>query len=132
MITTTETEDRLTISLIVEPSTMRDIRRRVRDRLFTWDLSEFAGDVVLVVSELLTNVHEHAEGECVLEIEYADEELIVRVGDTARRPPVVRPFCGKEEDGRGLVLVDALAARWETVITATGKVITCVFATSGK
>lgn len=122
-------EHRLTMSLTVQPSELTGIRRTVIRRLRDWGLETLTDDVVLVVIELLTNVHDHAGGLCDLEIEPMTDRLMVRVSDTAMTPPAMRRLSSSAEAGRGLLLVDALADHWETAITGSGKTVTCTFRT---
>ncbi|MFI1865724.1 ATP-binding protein [Streptomyces jumonjinensis] len=120
---------RLTMNLAVEPSEIGGIRRAVIRFLRECGLDSISDDVVLVIGELLANVHEHAQGVCELEILQEGEGLIVQVSDTVTSPPTLRRGSASAEAGRGLLLVDALTEHWETTITATGKVITCAFRT---
>ncbi|WP_086709863.1 ATP-binding protein [Streptomyces antimycoticus] len=122
-----DTQSRLSMSLTVQPSELGSIRRAVIRQLRTWGLEEIVDDAVLVVTELLANVHKHAEGVCDLEIEHEAGRLIVRVSDTVMTPPTVRPRSTSAEIGRGLHLVGELTEHWETAITGTGKVVTCRF-----
>ncbi|MER5767639.1 ATP-binding protein [Streptomyces sp. NPDC001985] len=113
--------------LTVHPSEIRHIRRAVLDHLHGRGLGESAFDIALVVTELLANVHEHADGLCELEIEPRDGWLVLKVRDTVMAPPTLRRRSVSAETGRGLFLVDALTEHWETTVIATGKVITCTF-----
>ncbi|MEU1670046.1 ATP-binding protein [Streptomyces sparsogenes] len=70
----------------------------------------------LLVSELVTNVVQHADArELTLEADIDDESITVRVtdGDFRNTPPMPHSFPeAGDERGRGLALVDALATRW--------------------
>jgi anti-sigma regulatory factor (Ser/Thr protein kinase) len=73
-------------------------------------------DVALLVSELFANSVRHggsgAEGETVA-VRAAGGVVRVEVTDrSGRGVPRLRPCEGEAEDGRGLGLVAALAARW--------------------
>lgn len=127
MATVASVEHRLNMSLTVEPAGLRAVRHDIASRLGEWGLGSIAGDVVSVVVELLTNVLEHAEGTCDLEIEALADQLFVRVGDTVMALPAMRPRSNTAEEGRGLLLVDVLTEHWETTITVSGKVVTCMF-----
>ncbi|MER5771010.1 ATP-binding protein [Streptomyces sp. NPDC001985] len=119
----------LNLCLAVEPAEISGIRHTVIQRLLQWNLAALSDDVTLVVSELLANVQEHAEGICELHVQLADQLLVVSVTDTVTATPALRRPSGIAEAGRGLLLVDALTDHWETTLTATGKVITCTFST---
>jgi anti-sigma regulatory factor (Ser/Thr protein kinase) len=122
-------ERRLNMSLTIQPGELRRIRRTVIRRLRDWGFDAIANEAVLVVTELLTNVHEHAEGACELDIQPMADQLIVRVSDAMTTLPAMRRPSSSAEAGRGLVLVDTLTDHWETAITDTGKVVTCSFRT---
>jgi anti-sigma regulatory factor (Ser/Thr protein kinase) len=127
-----DADHRLNMSLIIQPSELGSIRRTVIRRLRDWGFDEVADDVVLVVVELLTNVYEHAEGACDLEIEPAADRLIVKVTDTMMTPLMMHPLSTSAEAGRGLLLVDELTEHWETAITNSGKVVTCTIRTTSR
>ncbi|MFD9717789.1 ATP-binding protein [Streptomyces sp. NPDC059076] len=118
------------MSLTVEPSKIGVVRRAVVDRLKDVGHREAAPDVGLVVTELLANVHKHAEGICHLEIEPRGERLVLRLSDTVHNLPTVRQLSDCAETGRGLLLVAALTEHWESTTTPTGKVVTCTFHTA--
>lgn len=120
----------LSMSLTVEPSKIGVIRRVVIDRLHDVGHGSAALDVGLVVTELLANVHKHAEGVCQLEIEPQGERLVLRLSDTVHAQPALRQHSDSAETGRGLLLVEALTEHWESGITPTGKVVICTFRAS--
>ncbi|MEU4498714.1 ATP-binding protein [Streptomyces sp. NPDC023998] len=127
MATVVSVEQRLSMNLTVEPAGLRAIRHDIASRLGEWSLGAMADDVISVVVELLTNVFEHAEGTCDLEIQALADQLFVSVSDTVIAPPSISPHSSTAEGGRGLLLVDALTEHWETTITVSGKVVTCMF-----
>ncbi|MGO4759697.1 ATP-binding protein, partial [Streptomyces sp. 2MCAF27] len=74
----------------------------------------------LLVSELVTNVLQHADT-CRLTVEASIDgaSVMVRVTDSDFRktPPMPHSFPeAGDERGRGLALVDALAARWGVTV----------------
>jgi anti-sigma regulatory factor (Ser/Thr protein kinase) len=89
----------------------------------------FSDDVVsvaeLLVSELATNAVLHAESLLVLQIEVAGPRLKVSVEDCSHRQPAPRHSVTVDEstDGRGLLLVDALADSWGWERTESGKLV---------
>lgn len=94
-------------------------RRAVRDLLTVWDVPEgVRDDVVLVVSELITNALVHAGGTRItcrlhraaerIRVEVADE--ITGEAETAL-PVACRPG-PEDQHGRGLLLVEALSLGW--------------------
>jgi signal transduction histidine kinase len=91
MATVANVERTLSMSLTVEPSGLGAIRRDIACRLGGWGLSAIADDVVSVVVELLTNVFEHADGVCELEIEPVADRVVVSVSDTVIAIPTMQP-----------------------------------------
>ncbi|WP_062214907.1 ATP-binding protein [Streptomyces sp. NBRC 109706] len=94
-------------------------RHRTRVQLYGWGLSSSTSDTAqLIVSELVTNaiLHTHSsQVRCLLwssgqflRIEVADEGA-----GPARGPVGVAD--SDQEHGRGLLLLDALAARWGVI-----------------
>jgi anti-sigma regulatory factor (Ser/Thr protein kinase) len=85
---------------------------------------------VLITSELVTNSVIHSdsrrEGGTVT-ITVADVGYALRIevtDDGAKDAPALRLASGDDEAGRGLELVDALAARWESRRDHAGKTTT--------
>jgi anti-sigma regulatory factor (Ser/Thr protein kinase) len=89
-----------------------------------------ADAAVLITSELVTNSVVHSdsrhEGGTVT-ITVADVGYALRIevtDDGANDLPALHLASGDDEAGRGLELVDALAARWESRRDSTGKTTT--------
>ncbi|WP_217176905.1 ATP-binding protein [Streptomyces sp. AC495_CC817] len=101
------------------PASVGLARRRAREHLVAWGHKEGSGDladVVLVVSELATNVVRHGP---LLEREFevavtalADGSCLVEVSDEDMTVPRIRDVGDWEETGRGLLLVEHLAVAW--------------------
>jgi anti-sigma regulatory factor (Ser/Thr protein kinase) len=111
------------------PGAVASIRRRVRAVLSDWNLTaECAADVLLVVSELLTNAIVHALPPATLRLSRSLTEgcgtVRVEVTDlgpaTPAGPPT--PAIDPDEHGRGLDIVNALASRCGVDIDADGAV----------
>lgn len=65
----------------------------------------------LVISELVSNVFQHSNGEARLSGEFTGEDIIIKVGsDSAFRPPE-KSVCSDAyaESGRGLFLIDCIS-----------------------
>jgi len=79
-----------------------------------WQSPHDFDDVALLVSELVSNVVDHADSEVVLtlEITLAGDSLNVSVADGSAIRPVVRELREDSPRGRGLQLVEAIAERW--------------------
>jgi PAS domain S-box-containing protein len=104
------------------PAMVRQTRELARDTLGTWGLSELTDTVELLVSELVTNAVRHGAGDIGLRLIRANS-LLCEVRDDGHELPSLRRAEVTDENGRGLQLVTALAERWGTQRTPTGKVV---------
>ncbi|MYW70022.1 ATP-binding protein [Streptomyces sp. SID8379] len=68
-----------------------------------------AGDILLVVSELITNADRHSPGPYVLELEGTARHVAVTVYDSSEAVPLRYPRDPGRVGGHGLEIVDALA-----------------------
>ncbi|MET8075109.1 ATP-binding protein [Streptomyces sp. NPDC005303] len=101
------------------PASVGLARRRVREHLADWGhgpADPVAADAVLLVSELATNVVRHGP---LLEREFevavtalADGSCLIEVSDEGRLEPRPRVAGQLEETGRGLHVVENVAAAW--------------------
>lgn len=90
-------------------------RHHARQVLADWDLGHLAGDVAVLVTELMTNAvnASRRDGTPVCLRLLADrEQLIIEVGDRSPARPEPRQPGQWDEDGRGLCVVQALSRRW--------------------
>lgn len=84
---------------------------------------ECVDHAVLLTSEVVTNALRHGRGPVRVACD-ADQVLVrVEVGDDSRLRPSVQPVDPDDESGRGMFLVDALAAAWGVIDTPDGKVV---------
>nr|WP_042440743.1 ATP-binding protein [Streptacidiphilus albus] len=85
---------------------------------------EVAEDVLLLVSELVTNACLHAGGPTELALHGTAGRLRVAVSDRSEQPPVPRtPHSAARPGGHGLHLVDRLTSRWGTEPRPGGKTV---------
>ncbi|MFF8913899.1 ATP-binding protein [Streptomyces sp. NPDC015032] len=115
----------IAVDLLAVPKAVPEVRRTLRERCGGADSS----DLLLCVSELLTNVIVHlgegtpvtlrVSGTCTgrLRVELSDPEPCAW--------PAMRSAAGGDESGRGLVLVDALSLRWGVDQGVRGKTVWC-------
>ncbi|MGW2542628.1 SpoIIE family protein phosphatase [Kitasatospora sp. NPDC001574] len=99
-----------------------EARQHIRSQLSTWGLDELAMTTELFVSELVGNVVRHAKGPVQLRLLRTDV-LVCEVSDGSLTTPHIRRASITDEGGRGLQLIAALAHRWGTRHTTTGKCI---------
>lgn len=116
-----------------------------------WGVQALSEDVVLTVSELVTNAVVHVRSAVTMTMSLSGDYLEVAVGDDSPRAPIVRPArldldadidlvvaravedpdqrapvwhvgeAGSIAAGRGMLIVDAVADEWGVNRLATGK-----------
>src|SRR5688500_1240831 len=84
-----------------------------------------------MISELVTNAILHGGEGAVLTLTYADLKIRGEVRDSSPAMPVVRSYSETATTGRGMVIVDALAAAWGTFAVDGGKVVWFELAAGG-
>ena len=102
------------------PLACRRARAEVRTTLVRWRLDLLVDTAELLVSELDGNALTHGEGPLRLSVEL-HRSLLCRVADGGSRLPRLHVGHWDEECGRGLRLVDRMAADWGVESTSWGK-----------
>ncbi|MCP9982569.1 ATP-binding SpoIIE family protein phosphatase [Actinomadura madurae] len=105
-----------------EPGTVRWVRAQVADRLAGWGLESLTDTAQLLVSELVTNALVHGAGSLGLRM-VRGRTLLCEVRDDGADLPHLRHADATDESGRGLQLVNHLAARWGTHRVEGGKIV---------
>ncbi|WP_308048824.1 ATP-binding protein [Streptomyces sp. TRM72054] len=109
-------ERRFRFELAAHPGSPAQARRLTRTRLTGWAVCEDTCDTAeLVVSELVTNAILHTASDAVVcELHDGDDVVRIAVRDQGCAAGDPHPSSGRpeEEQGRGLLLVDALAHAW--------------------
>jgi serine phosphatase RsbU (regulator of sigma subunit)/anti-sigma regulatory factor (Ser/Thr protein kinase) len=110
-------------SLPPDATSSRVARQRVVAALASWDASELADPVELLVSELVTNAVSHVGAGVRLRVERLPAGVRVRVFDDgdAKVPTPRHRVPPDAPTGRGLLIVDNLADRWGVEATDAGK-----------
>ncbi|MFE6281154.1 ATP-binding protein [Streptomyces sp. NPDC057877] len=103
-----------TVELQALPSRIGQVRRILSAQLRYWHLDQLIDRATLGVTELLTNVHRHAQPDkmCTVEIELLLDRLTVSVRDHDPRLPVVENAGEMSTCGRGLAMVAAMSESW--------------------
>ena len=128
------------LPLGVGPTAPGRARAHVRATLAQWGLSAYADVAELLMSEMVTNAVQASAGEhagpefrcgrlpvIVIHLVATRDGVVLEVWDTLPTSPSLGVPGALQEHGRGLLLVDALAHRWDwrTVPDWPGK---CVWA----
>lgn len=92
---------------------VRRLRKITAAKLHSWGLQALADDAQLLVSELVTNALRYGMGtQVIFRLVIGVECLALEVDDGSPRRPHIRDAEPDAVTGRGMVLVDALAASW--------------------
>ncbi|AWL36911.1 ATP-binding protein [Streptomyces sp. SM18] len=108
------------------PSRIGQVRRIISAQLRYWHLDPLIDHAALGVTELLTNVHRHAQPDksCTVKIELLLDRLTVSVHDHDPRLPTVRDADSSATSGRGLAMIAAVSESWGVRPSDdTGKVV---------
>ncbi len=105
-----------------------DAARMARDVVaracVAWHLERFVDDAEMVITELAGNAVRHGSGDLVVTVVLRDRYLHLSVRDgSPRLPRLTLPDVDTSEGGRGLLLVDAVAAGWGSLPVPGGKVV---------
>ncbi|MFG1810820.1 ATP-binding protein [Streptomyces sp. NPDC049040] len=100
----------------------REVARIVRE----WRVplvEEQLEDLQLLSGEVIANAIRHTQAACSVKVRWTGVRVRVEVTDSSPVRPKPRSSSPDAEDGRGLVLVDALAADWGSFHDPAGKVV---------
>ncbi|KJY23401.1 MULTISPECIES: ATP-binding SpoIIE family protein phosphatase [Streptomyces] len=110
-----------------EPERIAGARRQVRELLHDWADEEQVDSAVLMVSEMVTNVLMHTDGDALLVAEAVGElgerRLRVEVADSSDELPHKRHPGEMASSGRGVLLTEMLADAWGVDPRGEGKSI---------
>ncbi|MFF1354911.1 SpoIIE family protein phosphatase [Streptomyces sp. NPDC058297] len=110
-----------------EPERVAAARQQLRELLHDWREEDQVDSAVLMVSEMLTNVLVHTDGDALLVAEVtggpSSRRLRAEVADASDDLPHKRHPGELASSGRGLVLMELLADRWGVDPRGEGKSI---------
>lgn len=120
------------LAFTAEPTEVAALRRAVREYLGVWGLHKVLDEAQLCVSELASNVITHVGlgTPATLAVSMNGMYLRIEVHDPDTRAlPTLLGAHIDSEGGRGMALVDAIAARWGVQLRLDRKVTWCELAT---
>ncbi|MER7764723.1 SpoIIE family protein phosphatase [Streptomyces sp. NPDC097619] len=110
-----------------EPERIAGARRQIRELLHDWTEEDQVDSAVLMVSEMVTNVLMHTDGDALLTAEAVGERgsrrLRVEVADGSDELPHKRQPGEMASSGRGVLLMEMLADAWGVDPRGEGKSI---------
>jgi anti-sigma regulatory factor (Ser/Thr protein kinase) len=109
------------LSLPPDPRSPSRARGFVTRTLAGWELDGVDQDAALLVSELVTNALLYTRADAELVLRRAEAELRVELHDVSTVLPRRRHYSEMSTTGRGLALLEAVAASWGAERTARGK-----------
>lgn len=124
--------DAVRVVLTPDPSATAIARQVVEDACRAWRLDHVQDAAQLVITELVSNVVRHAGTDMEISLTASPGALRLAVRDGNPIPP--RPDVSEAslaENGRGLVVIRALAIEWGATPSGGGKVVWAVLSTSG-
>jgi CheY-like chemotaxis protein len=97
-----------------------EARKLVRRALDGWTDDERIEDIVLCVSELVTNAVVHAESGPRVLVHVRPAVIHVEISDDSETHPVVRGAGPQETSGRGMSILSAYSDRWGSLRRSGG------------
>lgn len=109
--------------LLPVPTSVPTARHLVVGLLESWSVPQDLEDAALLTTELVANVIDHVGGETLLTVEVTSsgDWLRIAVVDGSAIQPVVQELDHQRPRGRGLRMLQIIAARWGAEETGDGK-----------
>jgi anti-sigma regulatory factor (Ser/Thr protein kinase) len=129
-IAATKTTSLVALMLPGTPYSTQMARFYIRTALGYHDLGDFAENVEMVTSELISNAITHAGASTVgLELMRLNDSgaIVIVVTDSSPQPPAKRELTDVAEHGRGLHVVEALSTVWGWTPRDPGKAVFAMF-----
>ncbi len=121
MIDEREPDEGLTLPSV--PQSVAAVRRYAVETCRARGYSGDCDTLALLVSEVATNALIHGAGQVRVRVLDHGSRLRVEVSDNSDAMPALRAFDRDAEGGRGLALLEALAAAWGADRRAGGKTV---------
>ena len=105
---------------------VRRVRQFLREWLRGMGLAEIAEETELLASEVVTNALVHGDSDVAVHVRRYPDRVRVEVRDSDPHLALPAPAAltsGESENGRGLVIVSALAAAWGNSKSGRGKTV---------
>ena len=99
------------------------VARRFVQQTMAQAADDVRADASLLVSEVVTNAVLHASGPVTVEVRQKGPAYRIAVSDGSATPPTEKGYREDDATGRGLHLLDCLAAAWGWKRTGDGKVV---------
>lgn len=112
--------------VLAEESDVAAARRRIVQTVRSWEVPLPEGafdDLALLSSEVITNAVRYTRAPCAVAVRWTGVRVRVEVTDTDPVRPQLRESPLDAEGGRGLLLIEAVAAAWGSRAHPAGKVI---------
>jgi PAS domain S-box-containing protein len=117
----------LVLPFVLRPESVAAVRAAARTFLAEHEVDDDTrDDVLLVVSELVTNAIRYGRPPLRAALRVTDRDVVIEVADAEQRlPTAIREFDPAGASGRGLLMVEALGGRWGVRPTGLGKSVWC-------
>lgn len=108
------------------------VRHFLRNLLRSWGMAALCDDLELLASEMVTNALIHAHSDVDVQLRAYPDRVRVEVRDNDPRPPVPTgadawdaASSQEAESGRGLLILETLAADWGISLAGRGTTVWC-------
>lgn len=126
MVESARREEHALLTLSVGPEIVSASRRFVRECMSGWRLPpELSSDAALLASELVTNALRHGPPPVYLDLFLSRDRVRISVADSSAAPPRRLVVESESENGRGIALLQTVAAAWGTDVRPPGKRVWC-------
>jgi hypothetical protein len=105
------------------PMDPADARRLVRTQLEGRADPDALDMLLIAISEVVTNAVLHGRTDVSMCVDWDDSVAHVEIADGNTRVPQVDSVPTDAVSGRGMVVLEHLSSRWESVVNDNGKVV---------